>query len=77
MNVRAKFKVSSIKYVDWNPDVRVVELTAATADGIPENERFHKYTPSGTIQMTIDNPPAAEAFKLGQMFYVDFTPADS
>lgn len=76
MNVRAKFKVSSIKHVDWNPDVRVVELHAVTADGIPENERYHKYTPNGTIQITIDNPPAAEAFKLGNAYYVDFTPVD-
>lgn len=75
--VRGKFKVIAVKHVDWSPDVRVIELQAVSNDGTPENDRFHKYTPSGTIQMTVDNPPAAEQLKLGQAFYVDFTPVES
>ena len=33
-----------------------------------------KYTPSGAITMTIDNPEALDQFKVGDEFYVDFTP---
>ncbi len=75
--VRGKFRVTSIKHVDWNPEVRVIELMAVSNDGTPENDRFHKFTPSGTITMTVDNPPAAEQLKLGHAFYVDFTPVES
>lgn len=60
------------------PGDREVKLTAVTADGIPENERFHKYTPSGSITLSVDNPIAFAALKeqLGKSLYVDFTPAD-
>jgi hypothetical protein len=75
MNVRAKFKVDSIKQVVWNPTVRVIGLTAVCADEVLENQRFHKYTPAGTLEIHIDNPPVAEFFQLGKLVYLDFTEA--
>lgn len=75
MSVRAKFRVDAVKQVHWNKDVRVVELTAVYDDGTPENQRYAKATPSGSISLTIDNPPAAAQFELGKVFYLDFTPA--
>jgi hypothetical protein len=75
MNVRAKFRVTKVSAVDWNPEVRIVELSAVCADGVPENERYHRYTPSGSVSLTIDNPPAAVEFDLGKEFYLDFSPA--
>jgi hypothetical protein len=72
--VRAKFKVDSITR-SQNPGVSV-KLYPVCADGIPENERYHKYTPSGSLEMYIDNPPAAEFFEIGKQFYVDFTKAE-
>jgi hypothetical protein len=53
-----------------------VNLVAVMNDGIPENQRYHKYTPNGSIEMTIDNPPASEQFEPGKQFYVDFTQAE-
>jgi hypothetical protein len=41
----------------------------------PENVRFTKATPWGTINMGIDNPAALEQFEVGKQYYVDFTPA--
>jgi hypothetical protein len=73
--VRAKFQVTSIASVAWSPSMKVVKLSAVSTDETPENQRFHKYTPSGTIEISIDNPPAAEQFILGQSLYVDFSPA--
>lgn len=73
MSVRAKFRVTSVKKVDWSPDVRVIGLSAVGADEIPENQRYHKYTPSGSMELTIDNPPASDELALGKTFYVDFT----
>lgn len=76
MKVRAKFKVDGIKQVAWSQQARVVELSAVSADDTPENERYHKYTPSGAINLTIDNPPAADFFELGKTYYLDFTIAE-
>ncbi len=52
-----------------------VRFNAVTADEIPENQRYHRWTPSGSIEMQIDNPAAAEQFQLGKSYYADFTAA--
>jgi hypothetical protein len=76
--VRGKFRVASVEYyTEPKPDApRKVKLYAQHDDGQPENTRYAKATPTGTIEMTIDNPPAAEVFAPGKVFYVDFTPAE-
>lgn len=73
MGVRAKFRVNKITKVDWNSDVTVVNMTAVSDDGIEENKRYHKYTPSGSLEIIIDNLPASDYFKLGKSYYLDFT----
>lgn len=42
----------------------------------PENERFFASTPSGTIELGVINPDAAQQFELGKEYYIDFIPAD-
>lgn len=37
------------------------------------NKTWSKYTPSGKIELQINNPAAFEQFKLGQAYFVDFT----
>lgn len=70
---RAKFRcVSELKSV-YTGEQRTYEFTAVTADEIPENERFHKYTPAGTVKITVDNPNVA--FTLGTNYYLDFVEA--
>lgn len=71
--VRAKFQVTSINQHSWGG--KVFGLTAVYDDGIEENKRFAKATPSGSMEMQIDNPPAAEFFELGKSYYLDFTKA--
>lgn len=66
--VRAKFK--AISKGDNN-----VTLQAVTS-GSEENEQFWKYTPSGLIQMGIDNKDALEQFEIGKEYYVDFSKAE-
>lgn len=72
--VRAKFRVVETK--KYTEDSGAVSLQAVTG-GSTENESFWKYTPSGNIEMHIDNPAALEKFKPQQEFYVDFTPVDT
>lgn len=72
--VRAKFQVTAIKKMHWG--VTILELSAVYDDGIEENRRFAKATPSGKLEMQIDNPPATEFFELGQWYYLDFSKAE-
>ena len=75
MVVRGKFRLSAITRVAYNPQAVLVKLEAVLDDGIEENARFAKATPSGSVTMQIDNQSAANQFSgLGQYFYVDFTP---
>jgi hypothetical protein len=75
MNVRAKMMVTEVARNNWGG--RKVTLMPQYDQSIPEDQRFQKATPSGHIEMQIDNPPVAEFFEanLGKAFYVDFTPA--
>ena len=72
MNVRAKFTVQSHqKYAGTGVTIR---MTPVSADDVEENQRFHKYTPSGELTMYVDNPAVVEGMPIGSTFYLDFTP---
>lgn len=74
MTVRAKFKVTSITETEGgNKQIKLQPVTS----GSPENAEFFKWTPYGSIDMGTVNPAAAEQFKPGAEFYVDFTPAQT
>ena len=75
MAVRGKFKLAESTQVDYNPEVRKLKFYAVTNDGTEENAKFHKYTPTGEVTMTVDNPAASDQFEIGKSYYVDFTPA--
>lgn len=76
MSIRAKVRVVSITD-NVTPagsvhgsNVRLVPVM----DGSPENKTWAKYTPSGHIELFIDNPAAVSEFREAHEFYVDFTP---
>lgn len=73
MSVRAKFCVQSVE--DFGQS-KSIKLSAICADEIPENQRYHRYTPFGELKLTIDNPLASEQFKPKAVFYLDFTPVE-
>lgn len=68
MKTRAKFRCNSVN--DFGT-CKNISLSAVCDDGTPENERFHKYTPTGKVEITVDNPDVI--FKPGSFYYVDFT----
>lgn len=74
MKVRAKFIVTSVTMYQRN--YGQAALTAIHDTSTPENERFTHATPSGKLEMTIDNPSALAEFTPGKQFYVDFTPVE-
>jgi hypothetical protein len=75
MSVRGKFQLQSSAEHYWSPMLRTLKFAAVSNNDTPENERFHRATPSGTIEMSVDNPAALEQFKVGDTYYIDFTPA--
>lgn len=74
MNVRAKFKCVGLNKNSYNPSATQYNFTAVGADGVPENQRYHKYTPNGDMNITVDNP--AVEFVLGKTYYLDFSEAE-
>lgn len=73
--IRAKFKLTGILNQSWSPDHKEYRFDAQYDTRIPEDQRFAQATPSGTIRMQVNNPSAHEFFKLGEEYYLDFTPA--
>jgi hypothetical protein len=43
------------------------------AEGESEDNTFARYTPSGSLCLTITNPNLIGQFRNGQKFYLDFT----
>ena len=52
-----------------------IELNAEYDPDTPEDQRFQKATPTGGMSITIENPAMIDAFKPGESYYVDLTPA--
>ena len=71
--VRAKMVCSSI--TQW-VGTRGIELVAVVS-GSEENKSFSKYTPSGSLKLSIDKATDAyNAFEVGKEYYIDFTKAE-
>lgn len=90
MAVRAKFVVAEItqnrpwqfggdgktpKFIPTN--VKLEPVYKRGEDGKnAENEAFGDATPSGSLQMLIQNDQAASQFEVGKEYYLDITPAE-
>ncbi len=80
MTVRAKMHCVSIGKVCYSPGPNakantqeVVKLAAATG---PDNESWAKWTPSGSLELSITNPEAVSQFEVGKFYFVDINLAD-
>lgn len=75
MITRAKFRCYSATRVSYAPgqeDLPVTYRFQPMYDtSVPEDQRYAKYTPAGSLEITVDNP--AVQFELGQEYYLDFT----
>ncbi len=83
--MRAKMRVSYVEELMHGPDYTksAEQLTMSAvypdasypADGSDENHTYARWTPQADFRMTIQNPDLYGKFKVGDKFYVDFTPA--
>ena len=42
-------------------------------DGISEDNTYAKFTPSGNLELVVNNPSLKGKIKEGQTYYIDFT----
>jgi len=77
--MRAKMKINSI--TKHGENCETLDLSAVCkSDGYPEggldeNNTFATYTPSASLNMTINNPSLVGQFNVGETYYLDFTQA--
>lgn len=74
--VKAKFRVNDIKNYagsDGSPQVSV-SLNPVYGDS-EENKTWSKYTPSGSLNMSITNPNVVGFFELNKEYFLNIEPA--
>jgi hypothetical protein len=76
--VRAKFKVTQVIDTQFAPTYsqKKIVLEPQYDLKLAEDVSFSKATPTGCMEMQIDNPTAIELMPIGKVFYVDFTPVE-
>lgn len=74
MSVRAKFKCISVTSTE---NSEVINLKVVTNDR-DENKEWSKYTPDGSLNMTVTNPLAFGEFKAGEEYLItiEHSPVD-
>jgi hypothetical protein len=77
--MRAKMKVESIHITEHGESIQmnaVCGTGAFGAKGESEDNTYARFTPAGSINLTVNNPDLLGTIKPGQKFYVDFTLAE-
>lgn len=76
--MRAKMEVRS---VDASETQETLKFSAVgnypyPEDGSDEDNTYSRYTPSASLEITIQNPALFGKFAVGDKFYLDFTKAE-
>lgn len=77
--MRAKFILNTIAKVGDQEQLifsAVSKSGAYPADGLDEDNTYAKFSPSGSLSLTVANPNLIGKFEVGQKFYLDFTPCE-
>lgn len=77
MTTRCKFAVTNIlpAYPSTDPDapMKRVVFEPRYDHSLPEDQRFFKATPSGRLDIVVDNPAVLAELKVGDNVYIDIT----
>lgn len=71
MTVKARMTCETINHTRWAKTVTLKPVYSS--DPADPNFSYSQATPSGSIELTITNPAAADAFVVGSTYDVDFT----
>lgn len=77
--MRAKMEVRQVEKFEGREDIRMAAVCGTDPfgpNGESEDNTFARYTPSGELFMTINNPALLGKIESGQKFYLDFTLAE-
>lgn len=78
--IRAKMQVQKVElHQGGNETVHLVAVAKSggyPADGHDEDNSFARWSPSGSMSLTIANPDLHGKIKPGDKFYLDFTRAE-
>lgn len=75
MIARCKFVVDSVTHHAYGG--RTIKLQTQYDQTIPEDRAFTKATPTGSIEIRVDNPAVFDVFAPGNTVYVDVTVVDA
>lgn len=77
MNIKAKFKCLAVVEDNDHGGNKIQEQVSLcpVINDSEDNKNWSKWTPSGSLSMTITNPDAWGAFEVNKEYFVDFTPA--
>ncbi len=74
MSVRTKM---NCQMTEVTPDGEGGSVTLyPVTSGSPENDQFYKWTPGGSLKLSMINKRAFDQFVIGRSYYVDISPAD-
>lgn len=76
--MRAKMQVSEVRRFQGQDTVTMnaVARSGYPEDGSDEDNSYAKFSPSGTLSLTIANPTLLGKIQPGQKFYLDFKLAE-
>lgn len=82
--MRAKMRVTSVTPypAEGTPTQETLQFHAVAkstgypADGSDEDNSYARWSPSGSLSLTVANPALLGKFTVGDKFYLDFTKAD-
>ncbi len=76
MKTRAKFKVDRVTHYG-NKENRIEEITLTAVTAGEENKQWSRWTPCGTLTMSITNKALHGQFEPDTEFYLDLTPVST
>ena len=73
--MRSKFKLDKVEKTEYSEIMTFSVVCPPKFDenGLSEDCTFSKFSPQGTIQITVTNPNLRGALEPGEKYYVDFT----
>jgi FtsZ-binding cell division protein ZapB len=77
--MRAKMLVSSVETTTYGETIKAAPVCGNNPfgpNGESEDNTFARFTPSGSLSLTVNNPDLLGKIKPGQKLYVDFTLAE-